>query len=331
MLRISNFFFIGLFIFAVSCFDPPEDAITPDSVDKWEYYTTTDGLANNSVRSIYKDRLGNMWFGTYGGGVSKYANGNWTTYDTGDGLVNDSVLAVIEDKDRYMWFGTVEGFSLFDGSEWTNVPDLFGYEFEAHAFIQDRSGTVWVGTDFWGILTFGDQGFLIYLDYDCFECNFINELYKDSNGDIWIGTVGGLKKFKGGDYTDNSNYTLYTTQNGLPDNYVEAIYEDSDGDLWVGTYFGESVAILKGNSFEEVSLYNGLPMNPVFSILEDTHKNLWFGTYGIGVIKYDRVLMRTLKEGQGPSENIIYSSAIDLNGNIWLGHNESGVSKYIPK
>jgi len=39
-------------------------------------YTTADGLANNSVRSIVIDSQGNKWFGTSGGGVSKFDGTN---------------------------------------------------------------------------------------------------------------------------------------------------------------------------------------------------------------------------------------------------------------
>ena len=35
-------------------------------------YTISDGLANNNVHAIAQDNKGNLWFGTYGGGVSRY-------------------------------------------------------------------------------------------------------------------------------------------------------------------------------------------------------------------------------------------------------------------
>ena len=35
--------------------------------------TTQDGLCNNHVRNIIEDDWGNLWFGTSGGGISKYS------------------------------------------------------------------------------------------------------------------------------------------------------------------------------------------------------------------------------------------------------------------
>ena len=43
-------------------------------------FTTTDGLANNSVFSILEDSAGHLWFGTRGFGLSRYDGRSLTTY-----------------------------------------------------------------------------------------------------------------------------------------------------------------------------------------------------------------------------------------------------------
>ncbi len=43
-------------------------------------FTTTDGLANNSVFSILEDSAGHLWFGTRDFGLSRYDGRSLTTY-----------------------------------------------------------------------------------------------------------------------------------------------------------------------------------------------------------------------------------------------------------
>jgi len=43
-------------------------------------YTTTDGLINNSVRSILEDKDGNLWFGTRSFGLSRFDGKTFTTF-----------------------------------------------------------------------------------------------------------------------------------------------------------------------------------------------------------------------------------------------------------
>ena len=61
------------------------------------------------VRSILEDKRGNLWFGTYGGGVSKYDGKCFTNFTEKEGLINNVVLSILEDKWGNLWFGTYGG------------------------------------------------------------------------------------------------------------------------------------------------------------------------------------------------------------------------------
>ncbi|MEE8391039.1 MAG: two-component regulator propeller domain-containing protein, partial [Anaerolineae bacterium] len=60
-------------------------------------YTTADGLADNDVRAVAIDGAGHLWFGTGGGGVSKFDGNTWTTYTTADGLAHNWVYDIAID------------------------------------------------------------------------------------------------------------------------------------------------------------------------------------------------------------------------------------------
>ena len=77
--------------------------------------TTIDGLANNSIYSIFKDSRGILWLGT-GNGVSTIIDNKITNYTVQDGLAHNNCWSISEDKNGTIWLGTYGGgLSYFDG------------------------------------------------------------------------------------------------------------------------------------------------------------------------------------------------------------------------
>lgn len=76
-------------------------------------------LGNNSVQYIYKDKSGQMWVGTFGGGLnkvvhSKGASIKFEVFTTENGLPNDVVLSITGDQQRNIWIATEGGLSQFN-------------------------------------------------------------------------------------------------------------------------------------------------------------------------------------------------------------------------
>ena len=82
-------------------------------------YSTTDGLPNNAVRSLFLDSKDILWIGTENG-VSKMENGSFTTLDEADGLGHNSCWDINQDKNGNMWFASYGGgISKYDGKKFT--------------------------------------------------------------------------------------------------------------------------------------------------------------------------------------------------------------------
>ncbi len=59
-------------------------------------------------------------------------------------------------------------------------------------------------------------------------------LAQDKVGNLWIGTLGGLSRY------DGRNFTNYTVKNGLQNNAIWAVAADAQGNIWAGGPLGIS-------------------------------------------------------------------------------------------
>jgi hypothetical protein len=91
---------------------PPETK-PADFMVLMQNYNTDQGLAYSAVSSSCVDKSGNLWFGTFGGGVSRYDGKAFMNYTTTLGLANNHVTSILEDKGGNLWFGTIGGASRY--------------------------------------------------------------------------------------------------------------------------------------------------------------------------------------------------------------------------
>ncbi|MFQ5543434.1 MAG: two-component regulator propeller domain-containing protein [Nitrospiria bacterium] len=101
----------------------------------------------NYVFSMAIDTKGMKWFGTWGGGVSRFDGTTWKNFTTDDGLAGNIVYDVtIDPHDGAIWFGTNHGVSRYDGQNWTNLTRQNGLTDEnVYAIAIDQKQRVWLG------------------------------------------------------------------------------------------------------------------------------------------------------------------------------------------
>lgn len=155
-----------------------------------------------AIYCTYKDRNGNLWFGTCAGGVCKYDGKTYTWLDNKE--LGAPVRSIFEDKNGNIWIGN-NGYGLFryDGKtliNFTKEKKLENLNFIKN--LESKEGTlarVWTITD-------------------------------DKQGNLWIGTIdAGVWMF------DGKTLTNYTTKDGLGINAIWTIYKDKNDNLWFGT------------------------------------------------------------------------------------------------
>ena len=101
-----------------------------------------------------RDKTGNLWFATIGGGVYRYdaVSRALTNLTKRDGLWSDSVSAVVADRAGNVWFSTEAGVCRYDGKTFTKlVPKERLCHFGAELLLEDRNGDFWFGTNGCGV------------------------------------------------------------------------------------------------------------------------------------------------------------------------------------
>src|ERR1700761_6475069 len=110
-------------------------------------YTQADGLAQNSVYSVHRDRDGTVWAGTVSAGVSRLNTGKFTHYSDSSGLPSNAVNSVVEGFDGTTWVATPGGLASFANGNWTNRTASDGLpSTNVRTIFQDTKHVLWIVT-----------------------------------------------------------------------------------------------------------------------------------------------------------------------------------------
>ena len=222
-------------------------------------YTTREGLAQNSVYSVYESRDGSVWAGTLSGGVSRLSRGRFTTYTSETGLASNTVACIAEDSHGTMWFATPQGLSAFSQGRWKTYGAADGLPSEnVYSLLNDSAGVLWIGTsNGLAFLRAGTSHAAAGPPASLHER--ILGLAEDRNGSLWIATSNHLlradrSKLLDGALTDGC-VREFTTADGLRGiegvKRSRSVVADPSGRIWFSMNRGISVVDagrLKNNS-----------------------------------------------------------------------------------
>jgi len=284
-------------------------------------YTTDHGLPVKSVYNIVEDKFGNIWFSTWGGGVSKFDGENFITYGKEHGLISNYIRSITLDNVGNLWFGTSGGgVSRYNGKSFLTYSTEHGLaNNKVFCTTEDKKGNIWFGTFGGGVSMYNGESFVTYSMKQGLSNDYILSITEDRKGNVWLGTWGG-----GVSMFDGSSFTTYTTQQGLGNNIVTCITQDKSGDIWFAT-MGGGVSKFNGESFKTFTKEDGLANNQVRSIIQDRNANLWMGTME-GVSMFDGEKFTNYKKQKGLFNDDISGVIEDKKGNFWIGTRGGGVS-----
>jgi len=139
---------------------------------------------------------------------------------------------------------------------------------------------------------------------------------QDKGGNLWIGTISGLAKYNG------KNFTLFTKADSLAEDWVTSLYKDNQSNIWIGHWAGGvSMYNYKTQKIENLFLEEYTQFKTVTAITQDKENRYWIATEGAGVFIYDPAsdIMGTITTKDGLSSDNVYALNSDQKGNMWIG------------
>jgi len=296
-------------------------------------------LLGNVIASLYKEPDGTLWVGTWGQGlnlVNRKTNSveHFSTRLSGNHkLSNDFIHAIFQDADQRIWMGTRNGILIYDkpGNRFVPWREYFKNprlpnldQVRIYMIIQDRASNYWIGTQN-GLYRINLKNSEVEVfrkeldDSHQLGANLVYYLLEDSDGLIWIATIGGLDVY----HPATKKVSHYRKgPNGLSDDFVITLCEDDGKRIWIGTDTYVNVFDKRDSSFTYYSQKEGLPNNRIFEIVKDMNNDLWIAT-GRGLCKFNTKQNRfqtfTLEDGlQSLEFNLRAACACD-DGEMLLG------------
>lgn len=199
-----------------------------------------------NILSLYKDKYGVLWIGTFGDGVLCFdpdtKEKRWLTEQ--DGLSNNSVIS-IDGQNGHIWLATLGGVTEFEIAQ--NIFDIQRPQF--HSFDQESG----LGT------------------------NYTYKIYIDSQEKVWFASDG-----KGVSVLENGHFTNYTHAMGwddrdslveIPLKAVYSITEDAQGHIWLSTA-EQGIFEFDGEYFQQLTVKEGIRDLEITSLIRDKKGNI---------------------------------------------------------
>ena len=283
-------------------------------------YNRLNGLTNNAILCLFKDREGNLWIGTDGTGVFKYSNAKFVYYTKADGLTENYVNAIAQDKKGDYWIA-MRSNGLFR----TDGTNTISYNFSMNKpntlpdnninTILSASDKLYFGTND-GLCVFENEVFRNITGPN-FSHKYILSLYEDGQKNIWIGTSEGAFKYADGVVSEVNIINKF--RQGDNQFAINCITADQNGHIWFGIEHGLIELDQKGgctllndkNNFHDIN---------VLSATKDHHHNLWFGT-SEGLFRFDQTSFSKISQKNGLSSNNVLFLQIDNKNRLIIGLN----------
>ncbi|HEV2479266.1 MAG TPA: two-component regulator propeller domain-containing protein [Puia sp.] len=302
----------------------------------------TTSVSADDILSLLEDDQHRIWVGTAGGGLDCYEGELAGAASEASGPASQAPHAS-------------ESFRHIRGRDAAFSRSI------VFSLAQDQDGRIWAGTENQGIEMIapgagrgvtpggdqvgapdGGQGRTIThddMDNTSLGSNSIYALYKDRQGNMWVGTYSAGVNLYNKDMVLFTHYKRNLDSGSLSSNAILAFAPASDGKIWIATDGGGlNLFDPRRDIFSHTDLRSGDRMtigaNYVTSLCKDLDGNLWTGTVGAGIRVLDPKgrLVRTFHNQPGDTTSLsgddVSALARDASGRIWIAAYGRGLDVY---
>ncbi|MCO6025599.1 response regulator [Prevotella cerevisiae] len=298
-------------------------------------------ITNYSVKSITEDEHGNIFFGTWNNGLIRFRPGSHLFYQYPELNTRNSAYSLHFDKWHRLWVGTW-GFGIIRLDQPENYvnPKIHQYPYQPHNFdtyykiIDGPQPNILWACSREGVSTLNlndpHAQWTHYASTNDSPLDFSNDICKDNQGNIWIGT------FNHGLFQVNTHpslfkfWTLDTSHFPLSINSITSIYTSDGTWFWLGMNpYGLALYNRKtGKSLFRNSIpgFGALSQEvlgaEVSSIVRRDNGEIWFAnnSYGILIKKTDgQVKQLTIDNTPYITDNFVSALFESVGKIMWIG------------
>jgi signal transduction histidine kinase/ligand-binding sensor domain-containing protein len=269
-------------------------------------------------------------------------------------------LILVQDRKGFIWIAGVNGLQRFDGYEFTDYNNLFGYTVVT-GLMEDSKGILWISC-LNGLYLFDPETerFVHFLKDPEMAATY--EVIEDRRGIIWCAYANGLERFEP-KLTEADKLKELVFKKGLTSAYITSFFRkiaadtsrsseqiwdiqiDSQNRLWIGSteglfYFDpQSLTFVRMD--DDVNGNTRLLNRAVYSIREKNPDELWIGSEN-GIARLSnlqkgfagavpdklKIKLENYRFNNGSSNpSSIVQLFFDSKQNLWAGSNTNGLTR----
>lgn len=281
-----------------------------------------DGFFSGTPQAISQTKDGYLWIGTEGGLV-RFDGVRFVPWSAPNGkqLPTTRIHSLLGASDGSLWIGTTRGLANWDGLDLRNISGTPAF---VETILQDPKGTIWITRS----QVRDNAGPLCEVTESALHCHGASDgipfvygqpLFRDAQGNFWIGSSLGLCRWKPGDTKTYINKALSRAQ-GLAG--VGAMAAASDGSLLVGmkrSGKGLGLQQLTQAAWKDYVLQgmDGTGLD-VTALLTDRDGGLWIGTGNHGLYRVHGAAADHFGSSDGLSSDSVQGFYEDREGDLWV-------------
>ncbi len=282
-------------------------------------YNEIDGMSNNSVYSISKEKSGKLMIGTFNG-VNILENGRF------DQIKSNSEKTLTEYIHKIK---NINGDFYICGSFGGNEIKKISYKgmelnmFDRQSFCKTVNGLNLFGTSGNFIIALKElnakieRSSLFFIFGDSAKINRVNEIFEDTQRNLWIGTSMGLCKLS--NPTDKQGKTGWQKSffpgNPVLNSRINSIFQDKKNTVWFAGEKGIASYNLINDSVKTYTNIADYDLSSSTSIISDNKNRIWVGNMK-GLYLIDGSSVKYLNSQTGlPSDEVLslyYDSKINM-------------------
>ncbi|WP_166641969.1 hybrid sensor histidine kinase/response regulator transcription factor [Pedobacter duraquae] len=303
------------------------------SLPSIKYIGVENGLSNNIVNSLYLDRFGFMWMGTYDG-LNRYDGYNFKIFrnsqGVGNSLINNHITVLNGDDLNRIWIGTQKGISYYSYAD-SKFHKLLFYNngkqdtltASVNSIAISKAGSIFISTEENGLFVLKKDAVIagrILLNEN--KDYALKALCLSNDGKLWM-------------YVKDFGLCSYNPINGkikLINSEIRNATKIICGEqniLWIGTEAGLYRYDIQNNIIDKLDGYQN--NDNIMNLMLDRQKKLWISTDGSGIYIYDTQGKKITRLLAGREKGLLSSNSVaqvyeDKESRKWIATLRGGIN-----